>query len=55
MNNKEDTIYYRVGVCYHKLQNLQEAIKFYDKCLHMDPEWITNVNILNCIKMLNKI
>eukprot|EP01080_Neovahlkampfia_damariscottae_P003547 gene3547-6282_t len=52
LDNSVDWFYYRIGIAYHIQGNLQEAIKYYDKCMELNQSWCGNRNIVLCSSTL---
>jgi tetratricopeptide (TPR) repeat protein len=51
----KDEFHYNIGNVFQEMENYEEAMKHYDQCINIDPDWIKNFAILRCISKLNSI
>jgi lipoprotein NlpI len=38
-----------MGVVYLKMNDYENAVKYFDICLNLDPTWINNKKVLDCM------
>jgi tetratricopeptide (TPR) repeat protein len=51
---EKEEFHFQMGDVYLKMEDYENAIKYFDQCLKLNPnKWINNEKIKNCINELN--